>query len=222
MTSPPWYKPFAALRAIHDPEGRKLLDSAEIVTLPCGSVVFETGATCKHYLIVIDGSVRVQQLSASGREIVLYRVGPGETCVLTTSCLLAHGHYPAEGLCETNVSAALLSAKDFRHALEYSEGMRRYIFEAYGAKLAQLLGLIDEIAFGRFEVRLAKRLLALSADESWLNKTHQELAVELGSAREVVSRTLKRFTDRGWVRVHRGSVELLDRKSLIDFVSAAE
>lgn len=222
MASPPWYEPFAALRAIHDPEGRKLLDSAEIATLPRSSVVFETGATCKHYLIVIEGSVRVQQLSASGREIVLYRVGPGETCVLTTSCLLAHGHYPAEGICETNVNAALLSARDFRHALDHSEGMRRFIFEAYGEKLAQLLGLIDEIAFGRFEVRLAKRLLALSADESWLNKTHQELAVELGSAREVVSRTLKRFVDRGWVRVHRGSVELLDRESLVEFVLAAE
>lgn len=209
-----WYETLSALRAIRDPTGLRLLESARLVDLPAGARVFETGASCAHYLIVIEGWVRVQQLSTSGKEIVLYRVGPGETCVLTTSCLLAHGHYPAEGVCETKVRAASLSAQAFRQALDSSEGLRRFIFQAYGEKLAQLLRLLDEIAFGRLEVRLARRLLALAGDATRLDKTHHELATEIGSAREVVSRTLKRFAERGWVRLHRGGVELLDRAAL--------
>ena len=209
-----WTARFHGLRDVDDEAGLQALQSAEIVRVPAGTVVFETGQACHNYLLVIEGSIRVQQLSASGREIVLYRVAPGESCVLTTTCLLAHGRYAAEGITETEVLAAAVPATAFRTALETSEPMRRFVFSAYGERLAALLRLVEEIAFERLDVRLAKRLLALGGPDSHIAGTHHALAVELGSAREVVSRALKHFSQRGWVRVHRGGLEILDREAL--------
>ncbi len=209
-----WTDRFHGLRDVDDEAGLQALRSAEIVRVPTDTVVFETGQACRNYLLVIEGSIRVQQLSASGREIVLYRVSPGESCVLTTTCLLADGHYAAEGITETEVIAAAVPAPAFRAALETSEPMRRFVFAAYGERLAALLQLVEEIAFERLDVRLAKRLLALGGTGSHIATTHQALAVELGSAREVVSRALKHFAQRGWVSVHRGELEILDREAL--------
>lgn len=217
-----WLDRFPALRGIHDETGLRMLSSAVIVRLAPETTVFETGSACDNYLLVIDGSVRVQQISATGREIVLYRVGPGESCVLTTTCLLAQGRYAAEGITETEVLAATIPAPTFRAAIEASEPVRSFVFDAYGERLAGLLRLLEEIAFERLDVRLAKRLLALNADESRIAITHQALAVELGSAREVVSRVLKHFAQQGWVRVQRGELEILNRAELWRLVSETE
>lgn len=216
-----WLEHFPALRGIDDAAGRQALEATEIVRIPANTTVFEIGASCPNYLLVIEGSLRVQQLAASGREIVLYRVGPGESCVLTTTCLLAHGRYAAEGVAETELVAAAIPAGVFRAALESSEAVRRFVFAAYGERLTALLQLIEEIAFERLDVRLAKRLLALSADTPRIAITHQALAVELGSVREVVSRVLKLFAQRGWIEVHRGELKILQRGAL-DRIAAEE
>jgi CRP/FNR family transcriptional regulator, anaerobic regulatory protein len=214
MDTRSWLEHFPALREIDDPAGLHALDAAEIVRVPTDTRVFESGQACHNYLLIIDGSIRVQQLSASGREIVLYRVAPGESCVLTTTCLLAHGHYTAEGITETEVLAAAIPAAAFRAALEASDPLRRFVFASYGERLAALLQLVEEIAFERFDSRLARRLLGLAGSETRMTITHQALAVELGSAREVVSRVLKHFSDCGWVRVGRGELEILEPAAL--------
>ncbi len=156
----------------------------------------------------------MQQLSASGREIVLYRIGPGESCILTTTCLLARSHYVAEGITETPVLAVLLPAAAFQVALEHSGNLRHFVFSTYGERLSALLRLLEEIAFERMDVRLAKRLLDLGCGRTEIMITHGALAIELGSAREVITRILKLFTTRGWVRVHRGRVEIINRQAL--------
>lgn len=209
-----WIERFPALREIRDEAGLKALRAARLLRVPAASTVFETGSPCQNYLLVIEGSIRVQQLSASGREIVLYRVTPGQSCVLTTTCLLAQSRYAAQGLTETEVLAAAIPASVFASALQTSEPLRRFVFSAYGERLAALLSLVEEIAFERLDVRLAKRLLALNTDTRRIAITHQGLAVELGSAREVVSRALKHFAQRGWVRVQRGELEILDPAAL--------
>ncbi|WP_083700479.1 Crp/Fnr family transcriptional regulator [Acidihalobacter ferrooxydans] len=209
-----WFERFPALRAIDDAAGQRILRAAQIVRVPAQTTVFESGAVCRNYLLIIDGTVRVQQLAVSGREIVLYRVGPGESCVLTTTCLLAHSRYVAEGISETDVVAAAIPAAAFQDAMETSEGLRRFIFAAYGERLAALLRLLEEIAFERLDARLAKRLLALGSDSPHIAITHQALAVELGSAREVIGRMLKHFAEQGWVTTHRGEIEILNRGAL--------
>ncbi|WP_455384011.1 Crp/Fnr family transcriptional regulator [Acidihalobacter prosperus] len=214
MNSGSWLDRFPALCSIADAAGQRALGAAEVVRVPADTLVFETGQSCHNYLLVIEGSIRVQQLSANGREIVLYRVAPGESCVLTTTCLLAHGRYAAEGITETEVLAAAIPATAFRDALETSEALRRFVFESYGERLAALLQLVEEIAFERFDSRLARRLLLLAGAGPRIATTHQALAIELGSAREVVSRVLKHFAERGWVRVGRGELEILDPQAL--------
>ncbi|MFN2349809.1 MAG: Crp/Fnr family transcriptional regulator [Thioalkalivibrio sp.] len=212
--TPPWIRHFPALAQVDDPAGLAVLNDAREIQAPEGAVVFRPGSVCEQYLLVVSGSVRVQQTSSSGREIVLYRVQSGESCVLTTSCLLGGSRYGAEGICESPVSGISIPASRFMEGIEHSPGFRRFVFQGYGQRIAELMTLIDEVAFGRLNVRLAQRLLELAHGQDTLHCTHQDLAVELGSAREVVSRALKDFERHDWVRLARGHIDLLDRPAL--------
>lgn len=206
---------FPALEAITDRSVRELLAAAHTVQVPSGTSLFRDGGPCEAYLLVQEGTVRVQKIAANGREIVLYRVGPGETCILTTSCLLARRDYPATGVAETDVRGVAIPAGAFRKALATSGPFREFVFAEYGRRIADLIVLVEEVAFGRLDVRLAQRLLAHgNGPERSVRTTHQDLAAELGTAREVVSRQLKEFERRGWVGLHRGRIELIDRPSL--------
>jgi CRP/FNR family transcriptional regulator len=209
-----WLQHFPALQTIEDPEGLAVLRTANEIRVPSDTTVFHSGDACQNYLLVIEGSVRVQQVSTSGREIVLYRVGPGQSCVLTTTCLLATERYVAEGITETPVHAIAIPAAQFQRGVNASAGFRRFVFAAFGQRLSSLMQLVEEVAFGKLDARLAKRLLTLSDGHPRLAMTHQELAIELGTAREVVSRMLKEFEKQGWVRLQRGILEILDRQAL--------
>ncbi len=209
-----WLSQFPALLSIGDPAWLEALASVRLVTIPEGVTLFNEGESCSSYLLVLDGSVRVQKISESGREIVLYRVEAGQSCVLTTACLLADERYHAEAVTESAVTAAALPCGAFRRALDLSPGFRQFVFASYGSRVADLLTLIDAVAFGRMDERLADRLLELGGAAGETRATHQALARELGTAREVVSRLLKEFERRGWVRLHRGRIELCDCAAL--------
>jgi len=166
------------------------------------------------YLLILSGSIKVLTRAENGREIVLYRLGDGDSCVLTTSCLFGNARYPAEGISETDVIALAIPAEKFHQAIQQSKAFREFVFGSFSSHLGSLISLVEEIAFGKLDIRLARHLLKLSTDTTTLETTHQQLATELGSAREVISRQLKDFESRGWVRLHRGSVEILDKESL--------
>ncbi len=202
---------FPALTKL-DGESARLLDqSARVVTFPAGTVLFSDGSECPAFVLVIDGSIRVQKVAENGREIVLYRVERGQSCVLTTNCLIANDVYSAEGITENPVTALVLPAGIFRQLLARSEGFRDFVLSAYATRITDLLMLIEEVAFGRVDVRLAGWLAAHGRE---IKITHQEIAVELGTAREVVSRQLKEFERRGLVTLHRGRIEVLDPATL--------
>lgn len=211
---PQWLAAFPALAALADPVARRVLAAAQRVELPPGETLFRAGDACRHYVMVLAGSIRVHKVSESGREIVLYRVERGQTCVLTTSCLFAATPYSAEGVTETPVSAALLSRESFNEAVAGSAGFRRFVFAAFGERIEGLMELVDAIAFGRVDERLAARLLAFADTTAVISLTHQQLATELGTAREVVSRLLKEFERRGWVALMRGEIAIRDRAAL--------
>lgn len=150
----------------------------------------------------------------SGREIVLYRVDAGETCVLTTACLLAHEAYSAEGITESQVRAVTISARTFHELLGRSTVLREFVFRSYGSRISDLMLLVEEVAFKRIDLRLA-RFLADRADAGGnLGATHQAIAVELGTAREVVSRQLKEFERQGLVALSRGRISVRDAAAL--------
>mgnify|MGYP001591635016 FL=1 len=190
-----------------------LLDSARIVSLDREKFVFHAGDFCGAFLILLDGNVRVQLTAANGREVTLYRIGPGGSCILTTSCLLGREHYPAEAIAESDIEALAIPATSFESALERSDEFRRFVFDGFSSRLTNVILRIEQIVFTSVDARLASALLRLD-DANRHNVTHQEIAVELGTAREVVSRHLKRFEAEGWVRLGRGSIAVTDRARL--------
>ena len=186
------------------------LGSARRLRLPAGTRVFAAGEACAGFPVVLEGSIRVAQCGAQGRELVLYRVGPGEGCILTSSCLLGDVPYTAEGVAETDTELLLLPRPAFLELLAH-EPFRRFVFGLFAERLAELTALVDAVAFRRLDARLAERLLGHG---SAVETTHQALAAELGTVREIVSRVLKQFEERGLVRLGRGRVEVLDAAGL--------
>lgn len=214
MDNTDWIDRFPGLSTLEPAIRDTLQTRARIIAAQAGTVLFGPGKPAENLLLLLDGVVRVSQTSESGREIVLYRVHAGESCVLTTACLLAHEDYAAEGMAETDVSAAALPRGVFDDLVAQSPTFRHFVFSAYARRISDLFLTIDEIAFQRMDLRLAQKLLELVDETGAVRTTHQQLASELGTAREVVSRQLAEFQRRGWVSQARGRVQISDPDSL--------
>lgn len=214
MNTDEWVERFPGLSHL-EPEIKKLLlKGSHIVTMKAETALFGPGNSPENMLFLLDGTVRVQQVSETGHEIVLYRIQAGESCVITTACLLAYEDYSAEGIAETQITAAAVPRNIFDDLVANSKVFRDFVFAAFSKLITDLFQMIDEVAFQRLDVRLADKLLQLSDRQNVVKTTHQKLSVELGTAREVVSRQLQEFQRRGWLDQARGSVSLLDQESL--------
>ena len=209
-----WIDQFPGLSRLPDAIRSYLVEESKIVTVPANTVIFGPGKSPEHLLLLLDGTVRVQQTSDTGREIVLYRVHAGESCVLTTACLLAYEDYSAEGIAETETRAVAIPRKVFDKLVSDSIEFRQFVFTAYSKRITDLFMVIEEIAFQKLDIRLAHKLIELAGDNDTVSATHQKLAVELGSAREVISRQLQEFQRRGWIEQSRGTIRLIERMPL--------
>lgn len=209
-----WLDRFAGLARLEPAIKAQLLARSAIVAAPAGAVMFGPGKSPENMLFLLAGTVRVQQVSETGHEIVLYRIEAGESCVLTTACLLAYDDYAAEGIAETDITAAAIPRDLFDDLVAQSQSFRNFVFAAFSKRITDLFLMIDAVAFQRVDVRLADKLLKLSGGADTIATTHQKLAVELGTAREVVSRQLQDFQRRGWIAQARGSVVISDRAGL--------
>lgn len=167
-------------------------------------------------MFVLSGSIRVQKMDTNGREIILYRVEEGQSCILTTTCMMGHKTYPAEGLVEDDVELVLMSLTSFKQALAHSDGFREYIIANIGERICDLMLLLEDVAFGRMDARLAKFLTKNNVDSHTLHYTHQQIATELGTAREVISRLLKAFEHKELVKLSRNEIKVLDVEGLIN------
>lgn len=193
---------------------KTLFETSKRVKLPKGAQVFSPGDPCKNFIVVVKGSVKVSQISESGREIVLYRVQNEESCLLTTASLLARENYSVSAVTETDVEAILIPSSSFETGLQRSPEMRRFVFNNYSRRMAEFFVLVRELAFETLDVRLCHRLLQHSSEDNQISMTHQDLAAELGSTREVVSRRLKEFEQLGWLKLRRGRIEIINRVAL--------
>lgn len=209
-----WVERFPGLSRLAPPIKDLILSRSSIVNVPQGTMLFGPGNSPENMLFLLDGTVRVQQVSDTGHEIVLYRIHAGESCVLTTACLLAYDDYSAEGIAETAVRAAAVPRDVFDDLVAQSKSFRDFVFAAFSKRITDLFLMIDEVAFQKLDVRLAHTLIDLAGDSDVLSITHQKLSVELGTAREVISRQLQEFQRRGWIEQARGRVELLNRVEL--------
>lgn len=198
-----------------DAAARELLVRNSVTArAPAGTVLFRPGQACEHLVLIARGRVQVRTVSESGRELLLYHVNPGETCVLSLACLISDGVYQAEGVCETDVEGRAIGRATLRALMDLSPAFRDRVIGIQTSRIYDLIGLIDEIAFRRTESRLAGRLLDLADDGDIVQATHQQLADDLGTAREVVSRRLKNLEQRGILSVERGRITLLDKRRL--------
>jgi CRP/FNR family transcriptional regulator len=208
-----WRDLFPVLAA-GDTTSQGVLDAARPLALPADQPVFRAGAPCADYVLLLSGRVRVQVIGEGGREAVLYRVLPGQSCVLTTCCILSGEAYPAEGFTEAPVQALAISRPAFDRGLESAPAFRRFVFANLGSRIADVITRMEEVAFRPVERRLATYLLARAGRSGALAATHQEIAVDVGTVREVVSRHLKRLESQGLVRLGRSTVEITDRAGL--------
>jgi len=204
----------------HDLIGITELDQLPVMSVPAGQLLFDETRPCLGFPIVGSGSIRVFKAFANGRELLLYRVTPGAACIVSAACLFTGQPYGACGRVESDAELRLISPALFESLMERAP-FRRFVMGQFTQRLSELMTLVDAIFTRRLDQRLAARLLAhREADGDVLVITHQQLADELGSIREVVTRLLRHFADEGWVCLERGSVRILSPGGLREFSSA--
>ena len=189
-----------------------LVSPQAVMHLPAGTQVFAEHQPCQGFPLLLEGSIKVVKLAASGRELMLYRVTPGGSCIISSSCLLGHTDYNARGIAETPLTLLVLPVVSFSALMLEHPPFRDFVFHLFADRIGELMQLVEEVAFARLDQRLAKLLLA--RNESTLNVTHQQLADELGSVREIVSRLLKGFAAQGLVSLGREQLSIVDRSGL--------
>jgi CRP/FNR family transcriptional regulator len=201
---------YPALADLDDATLTAVLQRAQVMRVPAGTSMFGEGSPCRQFPLVLEGSIRVAKAS-DGRELQLYRVMPGESCVLTGGCLVGGRDYPATGVVERDALLVVLPKPVFDELLATHAPFRQYVFSLFAERLTDMMALVEAIAFHKLDRRLAAALLGRG---KVVALTHQQLADELGSVREIVTRVLRGFADQGWVQSSRGSIEVLDAAAL--------
>jgi CRP/FNR family transcriptional regulator, anaerobic regulatory protein len=187
-----------------------LTEQASHLHVPAGARLFEQGAPCQGFPLVLNGEVRVARGSVGGRSLELYRVTPGEMCVASTSSLFGQSLLVAHGVAAQNTELVVISPAGFEQWVAEPE-FRRHVFGIFADRLADLMTLAEAVAFQRLDQRLAGCLLGRG---TVIAATHQSLADELGTVREIITRLLKRFERAGWLRLGRERIAVLDAAAL--------
>jgi CRP/FNR family transcriptional regulator, anaerobic regulatory protein len=207
---PHLYELYPVLRSVPQHELDATLQNARLVSLKSGTIVFEELQSCRAFPFVLSGHVRVVKRSETGREIALYSVTPGDACVVSSACLLGNKPYNAVGIVQADCELVMMPAQDFDRLMSL-QPFREFIFSLFSRRVLELMLLVDEVAFRKLDQRLARLLIGRGPA---VTVSHQDLADELGTVREMITRTLHGFAERGLVRLTRGSVEVLDAQGL--------
>lgn len=193
---------------------REFSAAAFLARIPAGRDVFMEGDRVDAIALLISGVVRVYKLGVSGREITLYRFGNGSSCILTANAILSQQEFPAIATVEKDAEAVMIPALALRDWVKRHDLWRDFVYNLLSQRLASVMELVEEVAFQRMDARLAALLLNRSSQHARLEVTHQELAAELGSSREVISRLLEDLSARGILAISRGHLDILDRSAL--------
>lgn len=193
---------------------REFRDHAYISKIPAGRDVFAAGDQVGAIPLLLSGVVRVYQIGESGREVTLYRFRPGESCVLTANAILSDQTFPAIATVEETAEAIMIPADVFREWVSRFGTWRNFFIDLVSRRLASMMEVVNEVAFQRLDRRVAAFLLARMDDKRSVSITHQELAFELGSSREVISRILEDMVERGVIETSRGRIQILSEGEL--------
>jgi CRP/FNR family transcriptional regulator len=209
---------FRAFHRAAGPIRQEMVRAGVRQQFPAGAALFHGGEVVEQFALVGAGRIRVYKAGGTGREITLYHVAPGEVCLLTVASILGRRSYPATAVVEEAVEAVVFPGDLLRRWVEVSPAIRELVFGLFTSRLAHVMTLLEEIVFRRVDERLAEFLTARFQERGGshpvLRVTHEEIAAELGTAREVVSRLLKELERRGAVRLSRGRIALGDPATL--------
>jgi CRP/FNR family transcriptional regulator len=209
-----WIGGFPMLQNIKPVARDILTESSNVDVKPAGTSIFSEGQPCSDFLLFLKGTSRVHVKSSAGNEAVLYRIKPGEACGLTTASLLAGTPCQANASAETEAVVVSVPKANFKRALVTCDQFSHMVYVSLYQHLNQIVSLVGNTLFGRLDKRLAQRLLLMHDDDGMVHATHNDIASELGSAREVVSRQLKQFENKGYIRLFRGRIQVVDGSGL--------
>ncbi len=193
---------------------REFQSKAFMAKIPAGHDVFLEGDRVDAIALLISGVVRVYKIGETGREITLYRFGNGQSCILTANAILSHKDFPAVATVEADAEAVMVPADAFRDWVRRSDAWREFVFDLLSQRLATVMAVVEEVAFRRMDTRLAAFLLEHSRSSTSIRITHQQIASELGTSREVISRLLEDFGAEGLLISGRGKIEIVDVENL--------
>ncbi len=182
-------------------------EAVKTITVPAGVTVGQSGDVCESLVIVLEGQVKVYRPASSGRSLTLYYVNANESCILTASCILNQLPFPAFAVTTTEVKALSIPPEKVIQWLEHEPMWQKYMFGLLSQRMNNLIELVDAIAFESLDVRLANWLLARSSQLT-IETTHQQIAEDLASSREVISRLLKKFERDGLIKLSRGAIQI--------------
>lgn len=188
---------------------RAILGASAVMRFGRGQLLYSPGDPCTMIGFFLSGEARVFRTGDSGREITLYEIYPGETCMLNAACIFSRTSYPAEAITLSEGKLLALPEDAFRRLISEYDDMRNFIFSLFSRRLAAIMELVQEVAFGKMDRRL-EDYLAAKAEEGELRATHQSIADDLGTSREVVSRLLKDMERRGLIALSRNNIKLLN------------
>ena len=188
--------------------------AGRLAAIEKGTLVFSEGLPISTIPLVQEGRVRVFSSTPGGDEITLYEIGAGQTCVLAAASVLTHRDYPAIAIAETKVSAWLVPSGRFLELFGHDPEFQRSVFDLLTGRLAVVMGLVGQVAFQPMQVRLAAYLSQRADQAGVLHETHSQIATNLGTAREVVSRLIEDMERNGAVHAARGRVQILNRTLL--------
>ena len=208
MTKNEFIKAFPVFRNSSDEFLQELISAASVRKVPAGKQIYAEGDSCAFIALILSGELRVFKVGQTGREITLYQIGPGETCILNASCILSGQSYPANAVSLTDVELLLIPSAAFRKLVAEHESMRDFVFTLLSRRLSGVMELVEEVAFGRMDERLMDYLVEKSGDGK-LETTHQRIAADLGTSREVISWLLKDFERKQKVVLSRNLITLL-------------
>lgn len=195
---------------------RDFRQAAYYAKIPAGKDIFVEGDAVQSIALMLSGNVRVYKIGENGREITLYRFGLGESCILTANAIMNQQTFPAVALVESDAEAVMVPAATFRDWMRRYEEWRNFLFDLLSQRLAAVMAIVDEVVFHRMDARIAALLLRRADQGSIIQTTHQEIAAELGTSREVISRILEGFESAGMISSSRGQIEILDARELED------
>ena len=205
-----WLQSFPRLNKLPEATRHALRSGSIIRRLSPGHTLFTTGEQCEYAVLILAGALRLQRISEDGHEMTLSHLQPGDCCHISLSCTLANDDFHASIIADTDAMVVLIPKSLMLSLLVECEQWRKLVFQMIGSQVNNLIDMVENVAFGPIEKRLSDRLLKSCNGDQTVYETHKELAADLGTAREVISRTLKRFERAGWISQRRGQITILN------------